>query len=558
MSATRKSRRPRSQPQDLLDPSGIVNVEAERGCLAALLDLVDRDPATATAVAATLTGDAFTIDYGPEILLAIRDAASKPKPSIRDVQAALRAELVRQNVDPAAGTPALTAIAEDETATGYGADRRAADGAAIVQEFHARRRAVRAMAQALRRVHDERPMPEELEALAAGIREVAALAAGRQGGTQELVLARASDIPCTPINWLWPQRIVGDGLTIVTGPVGISKSLISVDVTARVTTGGKWPDGTGHAPRGSVILFGAEDDAGKVVVPRLAAAGADLERVLVCQGTTDGSAGDEPESVILERHIGQLRAALDTVTDCRLVVFDPLPDYLAADENSSREVRAALMPLARLAQERNVAVLAVLHQNKKNDLTTVQRIAGSGAFAQIARVVLSIGTHPEDADGETRKRRVMLVSKSNYGEKDIGQAYEIETRSNGQPGLVWLPGIVTMDADSLSRRPTGGNQHEEKRGEAVDVLRELLAHGEKNAGAVGEEMQDRGFGRRQIAYAADALNVVKRKVRDGWTWRLPVGKRRPAVTATAAATATPDPDLAKWAPVDEVEEFNRS
>ena len=355
---------------------------------------------------------------------------------------------------------------------------------------------------------------------------------------QRLVLVRASDIPCTPINWLWPQRIVGDGLTIITGPVGVSKSLISVDVAARVTTGNKWPDGTGSATQGTVILFGAEDDAGKVVVPRLKAAGADLDRVLVCQGTIGDGDESEPENVILERHIDQLRTALDTVTDCRLIVFDPLPDYLSADENSSREVRAALMPLARLAQERNVAVVAVLHQNKKTDLTTVQRIAGSGAFVQIARIVLAIGLHPEDmeaADGE--KRRVMLVSKSNYGQRDVGQAYAIETKSSGAPGIVWHAGEITIDADSLSRRPTGGGQHEDRRSEAVDSLRELLEVGEKNAGAIAEEMQDRGLGRRQIAHAAEALNVVKRKHRDGWYWRLPKGDGRQVVSSGARAAA---------------------
>ena len=143
------------------------------------------------------------------------------------------------------------------------------------------------------------------------------------------------------------------------------------------------------------------------------------------------------------------------------------------------------------------SVVAVLHQNKKNDLTTVQRISGSGAFAQIARIVLSIGTHPEDADKDTGKRRVMIVSKNNYGERDVGQAYEIETRSNDQPGIVWQAGTITMDADEISRRPTGGQEHESRRGEAVDVLREMLAMGEKQAGAIIEAMQDAGLGRRQ-------------------------------------------------------------
>jgi putative DNA primase/helicase len=544
-------KRRKAQTIDLLDPSRIVDVDAERECLAALIDVVDRKPAAAAEIVATLTGDEFTTDYGRELVLAVREAAGKPAPSYTDVHAALKAEVVRQNLEPGPAVAVLTELAEDKSATGHGAERRAREAAAAVRELYARRRAVATLAETLHRLHDERPMPDDLEVAAARIHEVAALAADRRADTGELVLVKASAIECTPINWLWPQRIVGDGLTIVTGPVGISKSLISVDVTARVTTGGKWPDGTGHAPQGSVILFGAEDDAGKVVVPRLAAAGADLDRVHVCQGTMHGGPAAEPESVVLERHIGQLRAALDAVTDCRLVVFDPLPDYLAADENSSREVRAALMPLARLAQERNVAVVAVLHQNKKNDLTTVQRIAGSGAFAQIARVVLAIGTHPEDADGETHKRRVMIVTKSNYGQRDIGQAYEIETRSNGQPGLVWLPGLVTMDADSLSRRPTGGREHEDRRAEAVDVLRELLEAGERSAAEITSTMQDGGLGRRQIDHAAEALNVVKVKHRDGWYWRLPASsRRRPTLTI-----ATPDPAFAAHA-LDEVETFN--
>lgn len=551
--ATRKRQR---DPIDLLDPSSIVDVDAERGCLAAMIDAIDRDTQAVAEAAAILSPDAFTVTWASEVFRAITEAIRKPKPAIGDFHRALRADLNRQQLDSADAVAFVAELAHNQANTGEGSVRLASELAAVVRELYAKRQVVNAMHDALRRVHDERPMPEELEHAARGLLEVAGLVAGRQASGRELLLTRASDIPCTPINWLWPQRIVGDGLTIITGPVGVSKSLISVDVAARVTTAGKWPDGTGHAPLGSVILFGAEDDAGKVVVPRLVAAGADLDRVLVCQGTTDGTAESDPDAVILERHIDQLRASLDAVTDCRLVVFDPLPDYIAADENSSREVRAALLPLARLAQERNVAVVAVLHQNKKTDLTTVQRIAGSGAFAQIARVVLTIGTPPEDAEGGADDRRVMLVSKSNYGRKNIGQSYDIETMSNGEPGLVWQAGLVTIDADSLSRRPTGGNQHEERRGEAVDVLRELLAEGEKNAGAIGEEMQDRGFGRRQIAYAAEALNVVKRKLRDGWYWRLPAAKRRP--TATNEGTATPDPYLAAWAPGGEAEEFNQT
>jgi putative DNA primase/helicase len=269
-----------------------------------------------------------------------------------------------------------------------------------------------------------------------------------------------------------------------------------------------------------VILFGAEDDAGKIVRPRLEAAGANLDRVLVCQGQTAGDDADAA-SVVLEHNIDLLRAALDTKPDCRLIVFDPLPDYVAADENNSAEVRAALVPLARLAQEKNVTVLAVLHQNKKNDLTAVQRIGGSGAFAQIARTVLAIGDHPEDDAADADRRRVMLVAKNNYGEKSVGQAYRLRKRASDGVSLEWIAGTLTMDADALARRPNGGRAHDERRGDAVDAVRQYLADGPVKATDMDAALRDAGFGRRQIDFAKDELNAVKEKQRDGWYWRLP-------------------------------------
>jgi hypothetical protein len=140
----------------------------------------------------------------------------------------------------------------------------------------------------------------------------------------------------------------------------------------------------------------------------------------------------------------------------------------------------------------------------------------------------------------------MLVSKNNYGERDVGQAYEIESRLDGQPGVVWQAGTITMDADQIARRPTGGQEHESRRGDAVDALREMLSLGEKNAGEVTEGLQDAGFGRRQIDHAAKALNVIKRKTGDGWCWRLPA--REPG----QVARPQPEPAFAAWDP-DEIE-----
>ena len=524
--------------------------DCEKSLVAAVMDQLLDDPAATRDSLSRIDTAWLTIPAAADVVQAVTAACNLPAPKAADVLSAIRSrhkELGQPGVDAAVAllSDCMEKMGSTPQAYRLGLQRYAGE----VEAAHCKRRLSTHARTLAARVDAGAVDESDLDVVAQELERLRDALHRRGGPQRRLVLVKASDIECSPINWLWPQRLVGDGLNIITGPVGISKSLISVDVAARVTTGGKWPDGTGHSPQGSVILFGAEDDPGKVVVPRLTAAGADLDRVHVCQGTVTGE-GDEPAAVILERHIEELRHAVDDVADCRLIVFDPLPDYIAGDENSSAEVRAALVPLARLAQERNVAVLAVLHQNKKSDLTTVQRIAGSTAFGQIARIVLSIGTHPEDADKETGKRRIMLVSKNNYGDRDVGQSYEIQTRANDQPGLVWQPGIITMDADEIARRPTGGREHEGRRGEAVDALRDLLAVGEHNAAAITERLQDMGLGRRQIDHAANVLNVIKTKRREGWYWRLPA--RQPGDDKPQ-----PDPAFAAYA-LDEIEQFNRT
>lgn len=526
--------------------------EEEKAYLAGLVELLTTNPARCREAVALVKPSALTIEAGAELLAAVAETAALEAPTLADLLTIARNRTPDQAGD--VENPVRNLIAELWGATErnpgaymLGVSRHAKE---VAKAHKQRRKFDTAQAVASMAADDGATDGDVIAAARRVIQAVEDGPAPEPTAQGRLVLVPMSEIESSPVNWLWPQRIVGDGLTIITGPVGNTKSLFTIDMAARVSLGSVWPDGTGRSPMGSVILFGAEDDAGKIVRPRLEAAGADLSRVMVCQGATTGESADEAAGVILERHITQLRGALDGMPDCRLIVFDPLPDYLAADQNDSAEVRAALMPLVRMAQEKNVAVVAVLHQNKKNDLTAVQRIAGSSAFAQIARTVLAIGDHPEDDAADRDRRRVMLVSKNNYGERNVGQSYRLSGRANGGVCLEWIAGIVTMDADAVYRRPNGGREHDERRGEAVDVLREHLAGGPASAAQVHTAMQDRGLGRRQIEHAAESLNVIKEKRRDGWYWRLPA-KSSPM----SPAHVEPHPEFAAHA-LDEISAFN--
>ncbi len=548
---TARRRSPARRGGDPFDVSDIASPLAEKAIVAHLLPVFrDRaDPAEleeARRILATVDPAMLTDPVAADAIAAYAEAIHAEPPTLADVSKAAkrRAEAVDGS---AKAIMAFIADVADATTSWRAASRLADEAALEIRQAHAKRLYVAAVADSLQAVRRGELLDDVIAKPLRQLEQVRDLATGKDSSARRLILTPVSEIEAKPISWLWPNRIIGGGLTIVTGPVGNTKSLFTIDVAARVTLGSRWPDGTGHATKGSVILFGREDDPGQVIRPRVEAAGADLSRIHLCEGTAASRGDDEPAAMYLEHDIDQLRQALEAMPDCRLIVFDPLPDYIRADENSSAEVRAAIMPLQRLAQEKNVAVIAVLHQNKKNELSAVQRIAGSAAFTQVARCVLSIGDHPEDKEGGIAKRRVMLVAKANNTERDVGQAYRLVQRSSGQVAIEWIDGLLNMSADALTRKPSGGRESDERRGDAVDTLAELLAGGERRADEVREVFEAMGLGRRQLEHAKKTLRIRPRQIisREGryWVWGLPAGDA--AEVANQGKTHGPIP-LDQW------------
>jgi len=64
--------------------------------------------------------------------------------------------------------------------------------------------------------------------------------AGTQGS--EAVLVRVADVARRAVGWLWPGRVPSGKLTLVAGDPGLGKSLVALDIAARVTRGLPWPD----------------------------------------------------------------------------------------------------------------------------------------------------------------------------------------------------------------------------------------------------------------------------------------------------------------------------
>jgi len=68
-------------------------------------------------------------------------------------------------------------------------------------------------------------------------------------------------VPPTDVEWLWPEFLPLGMLTLFSGEQGLSKSFLTIDLVARLTRGGVWPDGTAnHLGAGSAIMLLGEDD----------------------------------------------------------------------------------------------------------------------------------------------------------------------------------------------------------------------------------------------------------------------------------------------------------
>lgn len=108
---------------------------------------------------------------------------------------------------------------------------------------------VESIYQALKAIACEPPLPDsELRKLAEGTTrydgEYAAGFAQPRESSTEVELDYYGGIEREQIRWLWPARIPLGKLTLFVGNPGTKKSLATIDVAARISTGRAFPDGT--------------------------------------------------------------------------------------------------------------------------------------------------------------------------------------------------------------------------------------------------------------------------------------------------------------------------
>jgi hypothetical protein len=329
----------------------------------------------------------------------------------------------------------------------------------------------------------------------------------------ELTVQAFDQIEAVPIDWLWPGRFALGKLTLLTGEGGVGKSILTCDMAARISKGLPFPDGSSGVV-GDSFFVGAEDGAGDTIRPRLDAAGADCRRVHLISGPKPQ--GEEFASAVdLSRHIDKLDRLLDRYPEAKLLVIDPVMDYLGEKCNSDKatDVRRVLGPLRSLAEKHRVAVIAMNHLRKSIGGSSKNRSLGSGAFVQVCRIELRVCEDPEDED-----RRLLLSVKNNLGAAP-GLAYRIESADNGSGRAVWEDGTVEITISEVES--DGGGDDRSAVEEAIEWLSGFLSGGPVKASEAKKQSGKDGIAERTLKRAKQRLRVTAEQKERCWWWSLP-------------------------------------
>jgi hypothetical protein len=320
---------------------------------------------------------------------------------------------------------------------------------------------------------------------------------------------RAVDVEPEIVDWLWMNRIPKGMISLVAGKPDQGKGLFAAMLAATVSNDESVREGGGR-----VLYSAAEDSAGLMTRPRLEAAGANLDNVLLWRFTlpTNG------------RELGQI--VVNEGID--LVVMDPLASHLTGGiSRHSDNVRQVLTPLTELIESTGTAVL---------------------------------GRDPDDAD-----RRVLAPAKFNIGPQPKALAFDIDTEDLETVGDVpYLEVDEEMMAFDPMRLFEGKAQPNEKktgrppdkRAAAAEWLTTYLADagGPVLASQIHEDAKQYGMAQKTLRRAGDDMGVVKNPPGGGRnvTWDLPDEvKELMGIATTPEEVATDRVQVA-----EEIEDFD--
>jgi len=318
---------------------------------------------------------------------------------------------------------------------------------------------------------------------------------GKQSPPTSWKIEQFSEIVREEIEWIFESYAARGKITGLSGEPGEAKSLTALDWAARYTTGRGWPNGApALQPPGKTLVFATEDDAADTILPRFVAAGGDPAKLLRLRLDNDkGFYFDEPS------HLDILRKVTEQHPDIGMVIIDPILEHLRV--NKEQTTREAYAPLRVLIGQRGIALIQIVHTNKRsadNVGSVGDKIGGVKALVGLPRFVYSVHRTEDEI-------RHLCRVKQNVGRTTRGSMDFRVVERDGQPVIEWI-GIGTATAqDALVVK-------RDQRPDCAARLLEALHDGDNDSDVVRGMLMDKdaegmGFSLSQTQRAVAKLRL---------------------------------------------------
>lgn len=319
------------------------------------------------------------------------------------------------------------------------------------------------------------------------------------------------------IDWIWYPYLARKEMTILEGDPGLGKSYLAQIFGAHIVDGRKLPTVKAHKPvKGKVVYFDIENSAGSVTKRRLKDNG--------CKNLSYYFQEEKFFMIDDDEALNDVYDALERVRPV-LVVFDTINTYIGkADTHKASETQQALANFLEIAKRFNCAVVVIRHLTKSTREKALYRGQGNIAFTGFARVVITVGEHPEE-----QNTRVLAVTKLNITKRPLALTFTIEglpdtLKAQDRSRFVWGDFVDLSSDDIITVSPAI-----KKRGtEVEDFLREVLDAGPMGKGELGRAAAARGITMKIVRRVADEIGVIKEiqgfGKRKRSVWKLPDGK----------------------------------
>lgn len=260
------------------------------------------------------------------------------------------------------------------------------------------------------------------------------------------------------VNWLIDHRVVEGRLTIFAGDPGIGKSTAVHEYAARLTKDGQ-----------PVAVVTREEEPG-MLKDRHKLFGGNCR--LFKRFRVHNFDSDDPEENNFNfcQHYSLVYEWL-IKTKPKMLIIDPLPEFLGIENwDKDAGVRPAVQQIHLLARRTGTAIVGLIHLNKTQTTSAIDKVAHARAFTSVAR---NVWVFEKDPDGEDDTFRIMSSAK---GTGPIAQKYQMKVElspiGNEIPLLTWGEEVKTSADEILVMRkdaPMG-----EKRKAIVERIRDLV------------------------------------------------------------------------------------